>query len=154
MEFRKIKDTNLGIIISLSIIFGIIITGFVIGYLPLIIVSVFLPILFIKVLYDIINLPSNFINILSLNKALKENRVKIINQQLEYFRKIDILWLEIDNKEYTLWIWEESEGNNYTLSERYPDGSYTSYIELFVGTIIVKRLKRKTLEQIALLRPI
>jgi len=117
----------------------------------------FLPIGLITLVYDMVFLPYNFINIIRFNKYLREGRVKIISNEFfpREFGNTEIYLIEIDGKGFSFWLWNITEGKpEYTLSEYdHKSISYgTNYIELFASTFIVKSLKRNTIELFKALR--
>ena len=144
----KVYPTNLGIILGFFMI-SLMGLGIIIDNDFLFLLGALLPILFVLFFYDIIAHTSNFKNIIELNKAIKQNRVKITGVSEEEIDDIDILDLDIDGKEYELWLCKSFKKHNYTLSEKNKDTRNIIYIDLFSFSPIVKKLKEKTLKEIS-----
>lgn len=84
----------------------------------------------------------------TLNRLLNKGKVKVryLKTSDIMYGKIDMYSVVIDNKEYSLWIWDNK---SMTLGEI--DTPSSDYIGLFTGSMITRWLNKSAIKELQLL---
>jgi hypothetical protein len=138
--------------IPVSVMITTAILGFYHSPLTGILMLMILPILLMTLFYDMVFLPTNFVNIIRLHRYLRKGKVKIIDMEPypRTFGDIDIFFIEIGGEKFAFWLWNKSsisDPQEYTVSGFDPEEfKYKhNYIELFTATFILRGFRKNTM---------